>query len=79
MCREAERLFAAYSRAMLVASTAAKKLANLAGSTRADNFIFLCNEKTRANARVKKTQAAYEKHIGNHGCGISVGSGTPKL
>ena len=71
MCREAERLLAEYNSAMLDASTAARKLADLAGTSRSDNFIFLCNEKTRANARVKKTQAAYEKHITNHGCGMT--------
>jgi hypothetical protein len=68
MCREAERLLAAYTRAMLDASTAAKKFADLVGSSSAVSFILLCNEKTRANARVKKMQAAYEKHIANHGC-----------
>jgi hypothetical protein len=70
MCGEAERLLAAYNGAMLDVATAAKKLADLAGSSCADNFIFLCNEKTRANARVKNTRAAYEKHIADHGCGV---------
>jgi hypothetical protein len=70
MCGEAVRLLAAYNSALLDASTAAKKLADLTRSSRADNFIFLCNEKTRANARVKKTRAAYEKHTTDHGCGV---------
>ena len=68
MCGEAARLLAAYNSALLDASAAAKKLAHLAGSSCADSFIFLCNEKTRANARVQKTRAAYEKHITEHGC-----------
>jgi hypothetical protein len=70
MCGEAERLLAAYNSAMLDAATAAKKLADLAGTSFADSFIFLCNEKTRANARVKRTQAAYERHLTDHGCGV---------
>ena len=70
MCGEAARLLAAYNSALLDASTAAKKLADLARSSCADNFILLCNEKTLANARVKKTQAAYERHIADHGCGV---------
>jgi hypothetical protein len=70
MCGEAERLLAAYNSAMLDAATAAKKLADLAGTSSADSFIFLCNEKTRANARVKRTQAAYERHLTDHGCGV---------
>jgi hypothetical protein len=70
MCGEAARLLAAYNSAMLHASTAAKKLADLAGSSCADSFILLCNEKTRANARVKKTRAAYERHLADHGCGV---------
>jgi hypothetical protein len=70
MCGEAARLLAAYNRAMLDAATAAKKLADLSGSSCVDNFILLCNEKTRANARVKKTRAAYERHIADHGCGV---------
>ena len=70
MCREAAQLLAAYNSALLDASTAAKKLADLARSSYADSFIFLCNEKTRANARVKNRRAAYEKHIADHGCGV---------
>jgi hypothetical protein len=70
MCREAARLLAAYNSAILDVATAAKKLADLAGSSCADSFIFLCNEKTRANARVKKTRAAYERHLADHGCGV---------
>jgi hypothetical protein len=54
MCGEAARLLTAYNSALLDASTAAKKLADLARSSCADNFILLCNEKIRANARVKK-------------------------
>jgi hypothetical protein len=52
------------------ASKAAQKLAELAGTASGDDFIFVCNDKTRANARVKKTQGAYEKHIADHGCGV---------
>jgi hypothetical protein len=70
MCGEAARLLAAYNSALLDAATAAKKLADLARSSCADNFILLCNEKTRATARVKNTRAAYEKHITEHGCGV---------
>jgi hypothetical protein len=70
MCGEAARLLAAYNSALLNASTAAKKLADLAGSSCADSFIFLCNEKTRASARVKKARAAYERHIADHGCEV---------
>jgi len=70
MCRDAERLFAEYNLAMRDAAIAAKKLADLAGTSRADSFIFLCNEKTRANARLKRTQAAYERHVAEHGCGV---------
>jgi hypothetical protein len=70
MCGEAARLLAAYNSAILDVATAAKKLADLAGSSCADSFIFLCNEKTRATARVKKAQAAYDRHIADHGCEV---------
>ena len=70
MCGEAVRLLVAYNSAILDVATAAKKLADLAGSSCADSFILLCNEKTRANARVKKTRAAYERHLADHGCGV---------
>ena len=68
MCSEAKRLLVEYTRAMLDAAIAANKLADLPGSYNADNYIFLSGEKTRAGLRVKKTQAAYEKHIDEHGC-----------
>jgi hypothetical protein len=70
MCEEAERLLREYNSAVSDASKAAQKLAELAGTTSSDTFIFLCNEKTRANARVKKAHEAYEHHIKNHGCGV---------
>jgi hypothetical protein len=70
MCEEAERLLNEYNHAVVDASKAACKLAELAGTASGDDFIFLCNEKTRANARLKKTQAAYERHIANHACGV---------
>ena len=68
MCVEAARLVNEYNHAVVDASKAARKLAELTGTASSDAFIFLCNEKTRANARVKKTQAAYEHHIADHGC-----------
>jgi hypothetical protein len=70
MCGEAARLLAACKSDLLDVATAAKKLADLAGSSCADSFIFLCNEKTRATARVKKTRAAYGRHIADDGCGV---------
>jgi hypothetical protein len=70
MCVEAARLLTDYNHAVVDASKAAQKLAELAGTASGDDFIFLCNDKTRANARVKKTQAAYAKHISDHGCGV---------
>jgi hypothetical protein len=70
MCVEAARLLNEYNSAVNNASKAAQKLAGLAGTASGDDFIFLCNDKTRANARVKKTQAAYEHHITDHGCGV---------
>jgi hypothetical protein len=70
MCGEARRLLDEYHNAVADASKATQKLAELAGTASSDTFIFLCNEKTRANARVKKTQAAYERHLADHGCGV---------
>jgi len=70
MCVEAARLLNEYNHAVVDASKAAQKLAELAGTASGDDFIFLCNDKTRANTRVKKTQAAYVKHITDHGCGV---------
>jgi len=70
MCVEAARLLNEYNHAVVDASKAAQKLAELAGTASGDDFIFLCNDKTRANARVKKTQAAYERHLTHHGCGV---------
>jgi hypothetical protein len=70
MCVEAARLLNEYNHAVVDASKAAQKLAELAGTASGDDFIFLCNDKTRANARVKKTQAVYERHLTDHGCGV---------
>jgi len=70
MCVEAARLLNEYNHAVVEASKAAQKLAELARTASSDDFIFLCNDKTRANARVKKTQAAYEHHLTHHGCGV---------
>jgi hypothetical protein len=70
MCVEAARLLNEYNQAVVDASKAAQKLAELAGTASGDDFIFLCNDKTRANARVKKTQGVYAKHITDHGCGV---------
>jgi hypothetical protein len=70
MCREAARFLNEYNSAVVDASKAAQKLVELAGTASSDTFIFLCNEKTRANARLKRTQAAYERHVANHGCGV---------
>jgi hypothetical protein len=70
MCGEAARLLNEYNSAVADASKAAQKLADLAGTASGDTFIFLCNEKTRANARVKKAQAAYDRHIADHGCEV---------
>ena len=68
MCAEAKRLLVEYARAMLDAAVAAKRLAEVRGSYDADNYIFRFEAKTRADLRVKTTQAAYEKHIAEHGC-----------
>jgi hypothetical protein len=70
MCEEAGRLLSEYNRAVIDASKATKKLADLAGISSADAFLLLCNEKTRAKARVKKAQAAYQGHLRKHGCAV---------
>ena len=70
MCREAARLLNECNSAVVDASKAARKLAELAGTASGDTFIFLCNEKTRANARLKRMQAAYERHLTDHGCWV---------
>jgi hypothetical protein len=70
MCGEAARLLNEYNSAVVDASKAARKLAELAGTASGDDFICRCNDKTRANARLKRTKAAYERHLTEHGCGV---------
>jgi hypothetical protein len=83
MCEEAGRLLSDYNRAVVDASKATKKLADLAGISCADAFLLLCNEKTRAKARVKKAQTAYQEHLRKHRCalrsaGQSCGAGSER-
>jgi hypothetical protein len=70
MCEEAVRLLNEYNSAVVDESGAARKLAELKSTASRDMLIFLCNEKTRANGRMKHARDAYEHHIKTHRCGV---------
>jgi len=67
-CQEKDKLFGEYNAAVVESSRAVYKLAELAGTSSGPDYELLNREKDRAKERLKQAQAAYERHIAEHGC-----------
>ena len=72
LCKERDRLLHEYNSAVQEVSQAVGELADLAGTSSADDYALLSREKDRAKARLKAARSAYERHIAEHGCGEQI-------
>ena len=71
-CKERDRLLHEYNSAVQEVSRAVGELADLAGTSSADDYALLSREKDRAKARLKQARTAYERHVREHGCGEQI-------
>ena len=72
LCKERDRLLHEYSSAVGEVSRAVGELADLAGTSSADDYALLGREKDRAKARLKNARSSYERHVAEHGCGEKI-------
>jgi hypothetical protein len=68
LCEERDRLLHEYNSAVQEASRAVGQVADLAGTSSADDYQLINREKDRAKARLKTARSAYERHVAQHGC-----------
>jgi hypothetical protein len=71
-CKERDRLLHEYNSAVRDGSRAVGELADLAGTSSADDYALLAREKDRTKARLKQARSAYERHVAEHGCGEQI-------
>lgn len=66
-CADKDRLLTAYNRGVQEWSQAVQRLSDQAGASLGNWVLFLRNVED-ARTKTQRAKAAYEKHLGEHGC-----------
>jgi hypothetical protein len=75
LCEAKDRLLHEYNRAVVEFSRVVTGLADVAGTSKTEDYRILGLEKDRSRARLQKARDAFVRHLAEHGCG---GSKNPK-